>query len=226
MMSRDSVLPRIKICGITQTEDALLAALLGAWAIGFVFYEKSPRAISPENVRKVITEVLSHPEFEKLRTVGVFVNAPIEVIVRQVCVSKLNTVQLHGDESVEFCRELRKALVPHVADLQMIKAMALRDLDELKTVATYRSCCEAVLLDTYSEVRGGTGVVGNWEWAAQASQDAPIILAGGLNPENIRAAIKKVQPFAIDASSALEKIPGQKSPEKVREFFRRACETL
>lgn len=226
MTSGISIFPRIKICGITRAEDALLAASLGAWAIGFVFYEKSPRAILPENAGKVIAEVLSHPDFQYPRTVGVFVNASVETIVHSTLISQINTVQLHGDESPEFCREVRKTLAPRIEDLQIIKAIGLKDQEELKFVSDYRSCCEAVLLDTYSSTHGGTGVVGNWEWAAQASQKAPIILAGGLNPENIRAAIQKVQPFAVDASSGLERIPGQKSPEKLREFFRRACETV
>lgn len=227
MNENTSTSPRIKICGLTRIEDVLLATSLGAWAIGFVFHPQSPRAISPENTGKLIKLALNSGMSPSLRTVGVCVNLSIVEIEEVLRLSGVNTVQLHGDESPEFCHEIRKRIGSQVKDFQMFKALRLRNDEDLKLISKYQSFCDALLLDTFVEGSsewGGTGVVGNWEWAKQASDQARIVLAGGLTPENIAHALRVVNPFAVDASSGLERIPGEKAHEKMREFFRRACE--
>lgn len=227
MSEKTAALPRIKICGLTRGEDALLAASLGAWAIGFVFHSQSPRAISPENAGKLIKQIVKSGVKPSLRTVGVCVNLSFEMLQDILRLSQVNTLQLHGDESPEFCSEIRELIGSKIKDFQLFKALRLRKREDLNLISQYQSSCDALLLDTFvagSSEWGGTGVVGNWEWAKQASDQTPIILAGGLNPENIAKAIQLVGPFAVDASSGLERIPGEKSHEKMREFFRRACE--
>lgn len=216
--------PRMKICGITRLEDALLACALGAWAIGFVFYNKSPRATSPENVGQILLGLRDLQARRDYRTVGVFVNPTLQELICTIKISGINTVQLHGDESPLFCSELRRALQSRFPEIQIIKAMRLREREDLASLSPYSHCCEAILLDADSSQWGGSGKQANWDWAALASQDFRVILAGGLNPENIQEALEKVKPFAVDASSGLERVPGEKASEKVKEFFRKARE--
>ena len=200
---------------MTRAADAELAARLGAWAIGFIFHDASPRATTPDSAGGIIRTVRA-PE---LKTVGVFVNASLEAIVRAVERSGINTVQLHGEEGPGFCAELKERL-PQVG---VIKALRPRGRDELAQVPLYGTSCEAVLLDAYvSGVPGGTGLTGDWSLAAEAAKTARIILAGGLNPGNIRKATQTAGVFAVDASSGLEEAPGVKSSEKMKLFFENA----
>jgi tryptophan synthase beta subunit len=210
---------QIKICGITRVEDALLAAELGAWALGFVHYETSPRAVGAETVREILAalreklETASRPP----RTVGVFVNASIQEIEKFVSIAGIDAVQLHGDESPEFCAELRRAL-PAIG---IIKAFRPRAGQALKSLSSYVPPCESILIDAYAPDRyGGSGLTANWPLALEATRRGKTILAGGLKAENIGAAIRAVRPFAVDVSSGVEASPGVKSPEKLRELFR------
>ncbi len=198
---------RIKICGITRLEDALLAASLGAYALGFIFYKKSPRYIRPERAQGIIAEL---PPF--VSTVGVFVNEEIKAIRQIYDFCRLNLVQLHGSESPEFCLKL---------GLPCIKAIRIKDETQLSDLSLYQGKVKGLLLDTYKKgLPGGTGRTFNWNLAVEAQKiGIPIILAGGLSPDNIEMAIKTVSPYAIDVNSGIEKSPGVKDREKMQQVF-------
>jgi len=196
---------RIKICGITNVEDALAAARFGADALGFIF-APSPRRISPEKAREII-KVLP----PLVQTVGVFVDQdPGEVSsVAEMC--GLDILQFHGSEPPDYCESF---------DHRVIKAVRLRNRQDLKRLAKYDGVVHALLLDTYLEGKlGGTGMTFNWEWAAEAGKYGRIILAGGLNPANVAAAISRARPYGVDASSGLEHRPGVKDHKKIMHFI-------
>jgi phosphoribosylanthranilate isomerase len=198
---------RVKICGITNVEDALLAAEAGADAIGLVFYDKSPRVVTPERAAAIVSAL---PPF--VQAVGLFVNADIDVVNATAEQCRLDLVQLHGDESPEFCAQSVR---------RVIKAFRVRDAASLDHLNDYRVA--GFLLDAWSPLaHGGTGVTFNWELARDAGRFGPIILAGGLTPDNVRSAIETVAPFAVDVSSGVESAPGRKDPDKVRAFIARA----
>ena len=198
---------RVKICGLTRLEDALLAVSLGAHALGLIFFKKSPRYVSPEAARNIIQSL---PPF--VQTVGVFVNERAEVIreIAQFC--SLNLIQLHGDESPDFCVEL---------GLPCIKAFRIKGEESLKRLSSYKGKVKAWLLDTYKKgLPGGTGKTFNWDLAIKAkTYGVPIILAGGLWPDNIEAAIKTVQPYAVDVNSGVEVSPGVKDKKLMERLF-------
>ncbi len=197
---------RVKICGITRVEDALVSVEAGADALGFVFYEGSPRYVSPETVREIISHL---PPF--VLTVGVFVNEHPSRIREVMELSGLDTVQLHGDEPQEACSFWLRA----------IKAFRVRDFTDLEPLRKYR--VSAYLLDTYSsELPGGTGLTFNWDIAVEAKKFGPVILSGGLTPENIERAVRWVQPYAVDVSSGVEQKKGIKDHDKLRLFIERA----
>ncbi len=164
---------RVKICGITRERDALLAVSLGASAVGFIFYEKSPRYISPERARKIV-EVL--PPF--VTAVGVFVNEDPERIKRAVSVSGVDVIQLHGDESPSECEEF----APRV-----IKALRVKGAEDIKKIEKYAGRVRAILLDAFVKgVPGGTGRTFDWKLALEAKRfGVPLILAGGISEENV-----------------------------------------
>lgn len=196
---------RVKICGITNLEDARLAVEYGADALGFVFYEGSPRHVFPETVREIISHL---PPF--VTTVGVFVNASPQEIREVMDLAGLDVVQLHGDEPQEEC-----SLFPRV-----IKAFRVRELSDIERLKGYS--VSAYLLDAYDpEVPGGTGQTFNWDIAVEAKKYGPIILAGGLTPENVADAVSRVRPYAVDVSSGVEAQKGKKDPEKMRLFIER-----
>lgn len=196
----------VKICGITNLEDALAAVEAGADALGLNFYRRSPRYVAPEEARR-ITPLLP----QGVLKVGVFVNEDEpEQVARIADEVGLTAVQLHGDESPEYCRALRGRFV--------IKAVrAGRDF-EPESVCSYEA--DAILLDAFSEKeRGGTGRVVDWSVARRVRELVPrLFLAGGLAPENVAAAIDAVGPYAVDACSLLESAPGRKDPERLRAF--------
>lgn len=195
---------RIKICGITNLEDALIATELGADAVGFIFYEKSPRFINPRTAALIIREL---PPF--VATVGVFVNEPPEKLVDIAKQAGVGCVQLHGDETPEYCASL---------GLRTIKALRVKDAYVLNKLRSFT--VSGILLDTYKEgVPGGTGETFDWDIAAEAAKAGRIILSGGLNPENVRQAIEKVRPYAVDVSSGVESKPGRKDHAKLKKFF-------
>lgn len=201
----------IKICGITNVEDALCAAECGADAVGFIFYPASPRFIRPEQA-KGIADVLP----EGIARVGVFVNrcaAEVERIA-EACV--LDFIQLHGDEPPEFCRRFPPGRV--------IKAVFPRQLHDLQRLALYK--VRAFLIDSRTDgLYGGTGRSADWELAARLREAHPMILAGGLNEGNIHEALSSVAPHAVDINSGIERAPGIKDHERMKrmvEIIRRA----
>lgn len=198
---------RIKICGITNIEDALAAVEAGADALGFVFYNKSPRNISPDQAAALIRRL---PPF--VQTVGLFVNEELAVVNGIADRCGLDIVQLHGDETPEYCSGVRRRL---------IKAFRVKDETCLDLINGYDVA--ACLLDAWSPTAyGGTGKTFNWEIAAAAAASKRIILAGGLTPENVAAAVRAVRPYAVDVSSGVESAPGIKDPEKMRSLVRNA----
>jgi phosphoribosylanthranilate isomerase len=197
---------RIKICGITNLDDALLAADLGADALGFIFYPPSQRAIGADAARAIIAQL---PPF--VTTVGVFVDEDAATVKELAGAVGLDWLQLHGQETPEYCRSL---------GCRAIKGFRIRDENSLADLAAYRGAVQALLLDTYKKGQvGGTGETFNWELAKEAKQYGPIILAGGLTPENVTQAIAAVQPQAVDVASGVEAAPGKKDPEKLKAFF-------
>lgn len=209
---------RIKICGITSLEDARAAIAAGADMLGFNFYRPSPRFITGQDARNLIETVRAEIKAlpRTVTMVGVFVNEPAESIVRIAAEAGIAAIQLHGDESVEFCREL-KALLP---DRFLIKALRARGQGVTERAAEYN--VDAIMLDAFdAELRGGTGRTIDWHLARHTREAVPrLFLAGGLSPENVRAAIDAVQPYAVDACSALELSPGRKDAERMNAFVR------
>ncbi|MGC8604432.1 MAG: phosphoribosylanthranilate isomerase [Desulfomonilaceae bacterium] len=196
---------RVKICGITNSEDALFAAEMGADALGFIFAE-SPRKVSLDKAFK-ITRAL--PPF--VQTVGVFVDADIEEVIFFRNHLRLDLIQLSGSESDPYIRALGSRVIKTVH----VKNGFKPDLD-VHASAT-------ILLDTAADgLKGGTGKVFDWTLAADVASDRPIILAGGLTPENVTEAVKEVKPYAVDVSSGVEIEPGRKNHDKIRIFIQRA----
>jgi phosphoribosylanthranilate isomerase len=202
---------RVKICGITNIQDARAATDSGADALGFIFFSGSPRHISPESAVKIVREL---PPF--LAKVGVFVDAAVEAVVKIARATGMDTIQLHGNESAAISEEIA------ASGFKVIKAFRVKDAASLDPIAQYR--VSAHLLDSYVPGQsGGTGSKFNWDLAIKAKDfGAPIILAGGLDPENVSDAVSKVAPYAVDVSSGVEREPGRKDHDKVRQFIARA----
>ncbi|MFZ2154594.1 MAG: phosphoribosylanthranilate isomerase [Bradyrhizobium sp.] len=199
---------KIKICGITNLDDAMAAVDFGSDALGFVFFRESPRAISPQNAASIIAKL---PAFTT--TVGVFVDSPQDEIQKIVNMTGIDAIQLHGDEPPESCRLQRR----------VIKGIRVKSLESLEPLKGYRDLVSAFLLDTFApHMPGGTGQVFNWDIAIEAKNFGRIILAGGLTPENISEAIRKVRPYAVDVSSGVELAKGKKDHQKMRLFIERA----
>jgi phosphoribosylanthranilate isomerase len=196
---------RVKICGITNLADALAAADAGADALGLNFYEKSPRHISLKTAAEVSQKL---PPF--VMRVGLFVNAPEELVMRAIGECSLTMLQFHGDEPPEFCTQF---------GLMSMKAFRIRDAESLRQIPQFET--DAYLLDAYSpDARGGTGETFNWDLAIEAQAfGKPIFLAGGLTPENVADAVRKVKPFGVDVSSGVESSPGKKDHAKIRAFI-------
>jgi phosphoribosylanthranilate isomerase len=196
---------RVKICGIRRTEDALLAAELGAWAVGFVFWPDSPRFIDPYHARAICSEL---PPW--VVPVGVFVDQPAEHVSAVASLVRLGAVQLHGNETAAMVEALPQRVIKSVA--------VTSDFDERLVDRVPRRA--AVLLDAHDPTRhGGTGTTIDWTRAAAAARRRPLLLAGGLRPENVRAAIDTVRPFGIDVSSGVESSPGVKDGGRLRALF-------
>jgi len=198
----------VKICGITNIEDALRAAECGASAIGLIFAQESPRRIGLGRAREIVS-VLP----DSVGRVGVFVNEPVEFVNKCAAELRLDYAQLHGEEKPDYCRKVK-------ADV--IKAFRVSGEAEIEELTRYE--VSAFLLDTFSpERRGGTGRTFNWSLALRAKEfGVPVILSGGLNPENVVGAIETAAPAGVDASSGVEISPGKKDPQKVKAFVERA----
>lgn len=197
---------KVKICGITNLEDALAAADFGADALGFVFYEGSPRCISQDAARDIIMKL---PPF--LTTVGVFVDKDPDEIRKVMDHLSLNVAQLHGHEHPDAC----------LKDRRIVKAIRVKELSDLEPLKQYN--VSAFLLDAYTpDSLGGTGQIFNWDIAVDAKQFGRIILAGGLNPDNVKKAVRWVRPYAVDVSSGVEERKGKKDIKKLKLFIERA----
>ena len=207
---------KIKICGITNFEDAVAATEAGADMLGFNFYRPSSRYIEPDLVREIVARLRSDSQNRSITMVGVFVDESIDSLVRIVNEVSLDAVQLHGDESPEFCAEL-KSFVP---DKAIIKALRVNGSFDPRSASLYS--VQAIMLDAFHEqLRGGTGRVIDWDIAKTVRDLIPQLwLSGGLSPENIAEAISRVQPFAVDACSSLESSPGRKDHVRMMEFVR------
>jgi phosphoribosylanthranilate isomerase len=206
---------RIKICGITNFADARAAVDAGADMLGFNFFRPSPRFIEPHHARDIITRLRTELGEQPLIVVGVFVDDPSPAsLVRIATTTGVDAVQLHGDESIEYCRRL-KELQP---DLIVIKV--LRAGDEFEPAGAARYEVDAIMLDSFhSELRGGTGRVFDWRVGRLTREFVPqLFLAGGLSPENVAQAIAEVRPDVVDACSSIESSPGRKDAELMKAF--------
>jgi phosphoribosylanthranilate isomerase len=213
-------LPQIKVCGITSLHDAGLAVELGAWAVGMVFYEPSPRACSTGEALRIVAALR-----RKVELCGVFVNAPLDEVVQACDELGLTMLQLHGDEGPAYCAE-----VGHRTGAKVIKAVQVESIREVRDVERFHT--DFHLLDARSaapgkrELRGGTGEAFDWGLLAARRSKVPLILSGGLGPENAAQAIiascahgHRARPFALDTASGTEAAPGRKDPERLRAFF-------
>lgn len=198
---------KVKICGITNFDDALAAVEFGADAIGFVFVPNTPRYIEPAKASEIIARL---PPF--VTTVGLFVNDSQEHIKQIADQCKLSVLQLHGQESPDFCLQFNR---------KVIKAFRIKDKESLTGLPKYT--VSAYLLDTYIKgAMGGTGITFDWRLASDAKKYGLVILAGGLNPENVTKAIQQVHPYGVDVSSGVEAEPGKKDHSKMKDFVEAA----
>ncbi|MEW6608284.1 MAG: phosphoribosylanthranilate isomerase [bacterium] len=198
---------RIKVCGITSKTDAFMCIDAGVDILGFVFVGESPRKIAPEEAQRIINDI---PSF--VITVGIFVNRPENEVVKIADLCKLDRLQLHGEESPQYCASFNR---------KIIKAFRIRSSDDLTVIPGYK--VSGYLVDSYEEERaGGTGRTFEWSLAQEATKFGPIILAGGLTPENVNRAISIVRPYAVDVSTGVEEkdTPGKKNKIKLTEFIR------
>jgi phosphoribosylanthranilate isomerase len=204
-------IPKVKICGITNAEDAAVAVAAGADALGFVLYRKSPRFIEPALARQII---MSLPPL--VIPVGVFVDEEQQTVRNLMDDCGLTIAQLHGNESAIYCKELGRTV---------LKALRVKDRSTFLSLAEYRGRAgvRGFVLDAFSDqAYGGTGQVIDWQLAAEVAKAANILLAGGLTPGNVEKAILAVQPYGVDVSSGVERELGKKDHEKVRAFIQAA----
>jgi phosphoribosylanthranilate isomerase len=196
---------KIKICGITNVEDAQVAVAAGADLLGFVFAEESPRCVSVEQAATIARVAPAN-----IVRVGLFVNAPEELVMHAMNACGLQLLQFHGEETPDYCRQF---------GAMSMKAFRVKGPETIQALAEFPT--DAWLLDTFVPgQRGGTGHSFNWNLAVEAVQlGRPVFLAGGLTPENVAAAVRTVQPYGVDVSSGVEASPGRKDPVKVRQFI-------
>lgn len=204
---------RIKICGLTRLEDAALAVELGAWAVGMVFFKASPRSCSLAEAQRIAVALRRRVEL-----CGVFVNASLEEVIETADQVGLTMLQLHGDEGPSFCGEVARR-----TGAQVIKAAQVSDIGDVLGLERYH--VDFHLLDARSSrpgragLRGGTGETFDWTLLAGRRSKVPLILSGGIAPDNVAEAIEKVRPFAVDSASGTERAPGIKDPAKLRNLF-------
>jgi phosphoribosylanthranilate isomerase len=203
--------PRVKVCGLTCLPDAELAVELGAWALGMVFYEHSPRRCSMDEALRIATAMRRRVEL-----CGVFVNASLEEVMRVSEQLELTMLQLHGEEGPSFCHEVARR-----TGAKVVKAIQVSDVGDLRDIERYH--CDYHLLDARAagrpELRGGTGETFDWSLLSERHSKVPLILSGGLGPGNVAEAIALVQPFAVDTASGTEASPGHKDPDRLADFF-------
>jgi len=198
---------KVKVCGMTSLKDALVAVEGGADAVGFIFYKKSPRSVTMKTVREIVLEL---PPF--VDTVGVFVDETAEQVNKIADYCNLDIIQLHGDESPTYCKKIRR---------KVIKAFRIKDMQSVKKISNFQ--VSGFLLDTFSEkLHGGTGKVFDWNLALPAKKFGPVIMAGGLTPNNVQQAVRQIRPYGVDVCSGVESEPGIKDHKKVRAFLKNA----
>jgi phosphoribosylanthranilate isomerase len=208
---------RIKMCGTTTLEDAEKAVRLGVDALGFIFYEKSPRYITPIDAREIISHLPAFMDF-----VGVFVGKEISEVVEIVRKSGINHVQLHGNENIEYCQKL----IEKLPCCKVIKAFRVSSKSKAEDFSPYQYVVSGFLLDTYLKGEpGGTGEVFDWEIIKKLNLQRPLILAGGLNPDNITDAVSSVEPYAVDINSGVEVKPGVKDYIKLSRLIQHVRES-
>jgi phosphoribosylanthranilate isomerase len=196
---------RIKICGITNIGDAYWAAEFEADALGFIFYPKSRRSITPERAKEIIQKLPG-----SMGRVGVFVNQEIQAVKEIVSFCGLRLIQLHGDESPQYCAQFPRST--------LIKTVSVCTEEEVQKLVNYP--VKAILVDAHEPgLYGGTGKNSDWALALKVKKTHSLILAGGLNRENIKRAIDTVRPCAVDINSGVETSPGKKDPYKIREIM-------
>lgn len=201
---------QVKVCGITDIDDAHMAAELGAWAIGLIFHEPSPRAVDLGSAAEIGAELRRSTE-----VVGVFCNHTLEQVQEIAEACSLTMLQLHGDEGPSFCREARRR-----TGAKVMKAVRVKDATSVQALHAYREV-DFHMLDAYVPgTPGGTGESFNWSFAAAHRGPVPLVLSGGLTPDNVGEGISVVHPYAVDTASGTEAAPGRKDPAKLRAFFR------
>jgi phosphoribosylanthranilate isomerase len=200
---------RVKICGITDLEDAHQAVELGAWALGMVFHPPSPRACPIEQAEAIGAQL-----HRRVELTGVFVNAPLDELAATADLCRFTLLQLHGDEGPAYCREAARR-----TGCRVMKAARVRDAAQVHALKPYAT--DFHLLDAHSPAApGGTGESFDWELARLHPGTPPVVLSGGLTPDNVGEAIAAAGPFAVDTASGTEAEPGRKDPAKVTAFFR------
>jgi phosphoribosylanthranilate isomerase len=200
---------RVKICGITGPEDALRAVGLGAWALGMIFWPKSPRLCPLEEAEAIGAEL-----HRKVELTGVFVNASLDEVALTADRCRLDMVQLHGDEGPAYCREAARR-----TGAKVMKAARVKDAASIRGLEPFHT--DYHLLDAHVPgARGGTGERFDWELARRHGGSVPVVLSGGLTPDNVGEGIAEVRPFAVDSASGTESAPGRKDPAKLKAFFR------
>ena len=200
---------RVKICGITNLDDARRAADLGAWALGMIFWPESPRACPSDAAEAIAAELRRRTEL-----VGVFVNATLDEVTEAADHASLSILQLHGDEGPAYCREAARR-----TGARVMKAVRVGSAAHVRALQGFHT--DLHLLDAYVPgSRGGTGESFNWELARMHRGPAPVVLSGGLTPDNVGEAIAAARPFAVDTASGTEAEPGRKDPAKLTAFFR------
>jgi phosphoribosylanthranilate isomerase len=199
----------VKVCGLTRPQDADLAASLGAWAVGMIFYAPSPRSCSIEQAQEI-----SQALRRKVELAGVFVNESLPRIVGLAEQLQLSIVQLHGDEGPSFCAEVARR-----TGAKVCKAVQIDTVGQVKDIERFH--VDFHLLDAKGDrrLRGGTGSTFDWSLLAGRRSHVPLILSGGLTSENVAEAIATVRPFAVDVASGVEQAPGRKDEAKLRSFF-------
>ncbi|RPJ44392.1 MAG: phosphoribosylanthranilate isomerase [Betaproteobacteria bacterium] len=199
------MIARVKICGITRVEDALAAARLGAHAVGLVFYPGSPRAVTPAQALAIIDAL---PPF--VVPVGLFVNADVQVVRETLAVAPVQLLQFHGDETPEFCAGF---------GLPYLRAARVRAGTDLLQYAREFHAAKGLLLDAFVDgVHGGTGATFDWSLIPR-ELPMPVVLSGGLNPDNVELAVRRVRPWAVDVSSGVESAKGIKDARKIEAFM-------
>jgi phosphoribosylanthranilate isomerase len=209
----DSSIPRIKFCGVARLSDAEHAVELGAWAVGMVLWPDSPRACPPDEAVAIGAALRRRAE-----VAGVFVNAHLDEVADAAEAFGLTLLQLHGDEGPAYCSEAARR-----TGCRVIKAARVRGLDDVRALHAFAT--DFHLLDAYAPDRpGGTGETFAWELAAEHPRDRPVLLSGGLTPDNVGEAIAAVRPFAVDVASGVEAAPGVKDHARMAAFARAVSE--